>query len=130
MAAGRSHGPDDRTKTRLKVGDTVMVIAGGNNKKPNRTLKSQVGKLKKILFKKDRIIVEGLNIGTRHKRALSPNEPSGKIQKEGSIHISNVMYYHEGSKQPVRLTVRTLEDGRKVRGFIDRKTKKFEQIDA
>lgn len=130
MTAVRSHGPSTRTKTRLKVGDSVMVIAGGNNKKPNRVLKSQVGKVKKILFKKDRIIVEGLNISTRHKRALSPNEPSGKIEKEGSIHISNVMYYHEASKKPVRLTVRTLEDGRRVRGFIDKKTKKFEQIDA
>ena len=119
-----------KAKTRLKVGDPVMIISGGNKKKANRQLKSQVGKIKQIISKKSRVIVEGANMVTRHKRAVNPNEPSGKIEKEGAIHLSNVMYYHEETKQPVRLTVKTLDDGRKVRGFINRETKEFEQIDA
>lgn len=130
MLGKTSHGPESRTKTRLKVGDTVMVIAGGNKKNPKKQLKSQIGKIKRILGKKDRVIVEGVNMVTRHKRAVNPNEPSGRIEKEGSIHVSNIMYYHEDSKRPVRITVRTLDDGRKVRGFINQESNKFEQIDA
>lgn len=118
-----------KAKTRLKVGDPVMVISGGNKKKANRKIKSQVGKIKKILTKKGRVIVEGVNMVTRHKKAVNPNEPSGRIEKEAAMHLSNVMFYHEESKQAVRLTVRTLDDGRKVRGYINRETKEFEQID-
>ncbi|MCL4142984.1 UNVERIFIED_CONTAM: hypothetical protein GTU68_047080 [Idotea baltica] len=81
------------------------------------------------MSKKGRVIVEGVNMVTRHKKAVNPNEPSGRIEKEGSMHLSNIMFYHTESKQPVRLTVRTLDDGRKVRGFINRETKEFEQVD-
>ncbi len=118
-----------RANCRLKVGDPVMVLVGGNKKK-EKVLKSQTGKVLRILAAKNRVVVEGLNMIKRHKRATSSNEPGGIITREGSIHLSNVMYYHEETKRPVRLKIKKLEDGRKVRGFLHPETKKFEQIDA
>ena len=116
--------------TTLKKGDPVMVIAGGNSQKERRQIKGKVGKILRLLPKKNRVIVEGLNIVKRHKRAAQAGESSGIIEKEGSIHISNVMYYSETLKKPVRLKHKTLNDGRKVRGYINPKTKQFESIDA
>ena len=52
---------------------------------------------------------------TSRQRAAAPNRQAGKIQKEGSIHVSNVMFYAEKIKRPVRLKHRALADGKKVR---------------
>jgi len=112
----------------IRRGDTVMVIAGGNSKNAKRVLKGQVGKVARFVGE-DRVVVEGLNMVTRHQRATGPDKPAGKVQKEAPIHVSNVMYYAEKIKRPVRLKHNTLADGKKVRGYIDAKTKKFEQID-
>jgi large subunit ribosomal protein L24 len=111
----------------LRKGDTVMVISGGNKKKrPN------IGKVGKILrfVGTERVVVEGLNLHTRHVRAARPGAPSGRIQKEGSIHISNVMFYAEKIKKPVRVRSQFLSDGRKVRGYKDPSTQQFVQIDV
>ena len=115
------------TSRLLKVGDPVMVIAGGNPQR-GRVLKGQTGKILRFLPKKDRVVVQGLNMIKRHKRAVRPGEPSGVIQKEGSLHISNLMYYSEAMKKPVRLRSQRLEDGKKVRGFTHPEKKTFEQI--
>ena len=115
--------------TKLKVGDPVMVIAGGNPNK-GRNLKGRVGKVKKINSETGRVWVEGLNMIKRHKRALSANDSSGIIEREGSVHISNVMFYAESVKSPVRLCHGYLGDGRKVRGFRHPETNKFEQIEV
>ena len=104
-----------------------MVIAGGNPQR-GRVLKGQTGKILRFLPKKDRVVVQGLNMIKRHKRAVRPGEPSGVIQKEGSLHISNLMYYSEAMKKPVRLRSQRLEDGKKVRGFTHPEKKTFEQI--
>jgi large subunit ribosomal protein L24 len=116
------------TSTDLKVGDTVLVLAGGNTKK-NKVLKGQIGKILKFNKKSGRVIVEGLNKIKRHKRALTSQETSGVIEKDGSVHMSNVMFYSEVLKRPVRIKHKKLDDGKKVRGYLDPKTKKFEQID-
>ena len=102
-----------------------MVIAGGNKtKRPN---KGQVGRI--LGFQgSDRVIVEGLNLVTKHKRATKPGEQSEKTQIPGGIHLSNVMYYSDKIQKPVRLKQKFLDDGRKVRGFIHPETGEFEQI--
>lgn len=125
----RDGGEKATLSTALKAGDVVMVITGGNNKR-GRVLKGQTGKILRFVPKKDRVVVEGLNIVKRHKKALQSNETAGIIQKEGSIHISNVMFYNQELKRPVRLKHKMLEDGRKVRGFVHPVSKKFETIDA
>lgn len=117
---------ESRANSSLKKGDVVMVISGGN--KTKRPIKGQTGKILDI--RGDRVIVEGLNIITRHKRASQPGQPSGKIESEGSIHISNVMYYAEKAKAPVRIVHKKLEDGRKVRGYNDPKKGEFVQIES
>lgn len=114
-------------KSKLKAGDTVMVMAGGNKNK--RANKGKVGKLVRFVGEaKQRVIVEGVNFLYRHLRQSAPGKPSGKIQKEGSIHISNVMYYVEKLKRPVRLKSQTRQDGTKVRGYIDPQSKKFVEL--
>ena len=117
-----------RLITSLKKGDAVMVIAGGN--KETRQIKGKVGKILRFAgWKRNRVVVEGVNLITRHQKAKGPNSPAGKVQREGSIHISNVMYYVEKLKKPVRLKHRVLADGKKVRGYISPETKEFVQID-
>ncbi len=106
-----------------------MVLVGGNRKK-KKVVAGQTGKILKFLPKKNRVIVEGVNFVKRHKRALSPQDTAGIIQKEGSIHISNVMFYAQDLKRPVRISYKTMKDGRKVRGFRNPKTNDFEQIDT
>ena len=113
--------------TLLKVGDSVMVMAGGNKKK-DKTLKGQVAAIKAIRPKTSRLVVEGLNLVKRHKRAGSAQETSSIIVKEGSLHISNVMYYSAAHKRPFRLKTQVQADGTKVRGFINPETKAFEAI--
>lgn len=119
----------EKVSTALKAGDTVMVIAGGHKtKRPN---KGQTGVLKKFVGKNsERVIVEGVNMITKNLKATAPGQPSGQVQQEGGIHISNVMYYAEKIKKPVRIKHSRLEDGRKVRGYTDPESKEFVQIDA
>lgn len=128
-----AHSPrgtkEGKVSTDLKVGDTVMVIAGGN-KRSGKTLKSQTGKILRILSKRNRVIVEGVNMIKRHKKAMTSQDSAGIIEKEGSVHISNVMYYSEELQRPVRIKSKTLDDGRKVRGFVHPESKEFEQIDV
>jgi len=102
-----------------------MVITGGNEKKQ---LKGLTGKILRFVPKKNRVVVEGLNYVSRHKRAASATDTSGKIVKEGSIHVSNVMFYSDELKKPVRLKHQVREDGKKVRGYLNKTTGQFVEI--
>lgn len=118
-----------RIEVSLKKGDLVMIIAGGN--KNSRPLKGKTGKIARFVgANRDRVIIEGLNMVIRHTRPTAPNRPSGKVSKEAPIHISNVMFYAEKFKRPVRIKHKVLDDGRKVRGFISPENKEFVQIDS
>jgi len=128
MKSTKKNSAKQAVKSSIRRGDTVMIIAGGNSKNSKRTLKGQTGKVLRFVGT-DRVVVEGLNMVTRHQRATGPDKPAGKIQKEAPIHISNVMYYAEKIKRPVRIKHNVRADGKKVRGYIDSKTKQFEQID-
>jgi large subunit ribosomal protein L24 len=117
-----------RLKTRLQVGDTVMVLCGGNSVS-GKELKGKTGRILRFIPKKGRVVVEGLNLIKRHQRATSATNPGGIVQREASLHISNVMYYSSDLRKPVKIVYRDLEDGRKVRGYMDSSKEKFEQID-
>ncbi len=114
-----------RIRTSLKVGDTVMVIAGGSGKK--RENKGKTGKILKFVGN-DRVVVEGINFIVKHQKQLGPTKPAQRLVKEGAMHISNVMYYAQKISKPVRLSKKVLEDGKKVRGYLDPTTKEFVQI--
>jgi large subunit ribosomal protein L24 len=118
-----------KVPTFLKKGDPVMVIAGGN--KTKRPIKGQVSRISAIVGDKgDRVILEGLNLFVRHKKATAPGEEGGKKSVEKSVHISNVMYYVEALKRPVRLAKEIAQDGKRVRGYRDPETDKFVQLEA
>ena len=74
---------------KIKKGDTVRVIAGKDNGKE--------GKVVAIDRKKGRVLVEGVNMITKHVKPSAANQNGGIVQKEASIDISNVMYLHKGS---------------------------------
>lgn len=105
----------ERKSTLLRIGDSVMVIAGGNKK--SNILKNQVGRIIQVLG--ERVVVEGLNLGWSFKRPAKLGEKGSRVRVERSVHISNVMFYAEELKRPVRLKVQVTADGDKKRGYRD-----------
>lgn len=91
---------------KIKSGDTVIVIAGKD--------KGKTGKVLKTLAKENRVIVEGVNVQTKHKKARNPQDEAGLIKIEGSIDASNVMFYDEKTKKPSRIGY-SIEGDKKVR---------------
>jgi len=98
-----------RAQIRIKKGDNVFVLSGKE--------KGKTGKVLEIDHEKQRAIVEKLMIFKRHfKRGRNPSAPEGGIvEKNGSIHISNLALIDPESKKPTRLGTKVLEDGRRVR---------------
>ena len=82
----------------IKKGDTVMVIAGNNLKDVGRT-----GKVLKVDPAKERVYVQGRAIVVRHTKPRQQGEQGGRIEKEGSIHVSNVMLVCPSCKKPTRV---------------------------
>lgn len=80
-------------KTKLKKGDKVIIIAGKDKRTKNS---SAEGVITYIDRKKDRVVVEGLNMGTKHFKPTATNNQGGRIEKEMPVHISNVMYSYKG----------------------------------
>lgn len=96
-----------RHKCRLKKDDKVKVIAGKDNGK--------IGKILKINRKKERVLVENVNIVKRHTRPSAQNRQGGIVESESAIHWSNVMLMCNKCMSPVRIQMKFLEDGKKVR---------------
>jgi large subunit ribosomal protein L24 len=92
------------TKLKLKTGDTVKVIAGDH--------KGEEGKILEIIIAKNRAIVEGINMISKHTKPSATNPQGGIIKKEAPIHISNLMLVENG--KPTKVGYR-MEDGKKVR---------------
>ena len=90
---------------KIRKDDTVLVICGKD--------KGKKGKVLAVFPKKDTLIVEGVNIQTKHAKATA-NVPAEIRKQEGPIHASNVMYYDTKAKAPTRVGYRW-ENGHKVR---------------
>ena len=90
---------------KIKKGDTVQIIAGNDSGKTGRVIK--------VFLDKDRVVVEGVDMVKKHARPTQDNPQGGIIEKEATIHISNVMLVASG--KPTRVGYKTLEDGRKVK---------------
>lgn len=91
----------------VKKGDTVVVISGKD--------KGKKGKVLAAMPKTNRVIVEGVNMLTKHKKPNPQLQQGGIIHQEGSIHVSNVMLYCNKDKTGVRVGHKILENGEKVR---------------
>ena len=75
-------------KFKLKSGDTVKVIAGDH--------KGSEGKVLQIIRDKDRVLVEGVNLVSKHTKPSAQSPQGGIVKKEASLHISNVMLVEDG----------------------------------
>ena len=98
-----------RSAIRIKKGDTVFVRSGKE--------KGKTGKILEVDHEKQRAIVEKLMIFKRHlKRGRNPASPEGGIvEKNGSIHVSNLALIDPESKKPTRIGTKVLENGKRVR---------------
>jgi len=93
---------------RIRKGDQVIVITG--------KYKGQKGNVLRV--REDRVVVENVNLVKRHtKPNPQANKPGGIIEREASIHASNVMLFNPASGKGERVGYKTLDDGRKVRVF-------------
>ena len=91
---------------RVKREDTVVVIAGKD--------KGKTGKVVKVFPKTNKVIVEGVNVITKHQKPNAINPQGGIVNKEASIHISNVMPLDPETGKGTRLRFE-MRDGKKVR---------------
>ena len=93
-------------KLHIKKGDTVYVNAGND--------KGKTGKVLTVLPAKDRVIVEGVNVISKHTKPNSKQPQGGIIKQEAGIHISNVQLIDQQSGKPTRVGYK-FEDGKKIR---------------
>ena len=93
-------------KLKIKKGDSVVVISGRD--------KGKTGEVLRVLPAESRVVVQGVNLAKRHTRPRM-GEPGGIIEKELTIHISNVAHIDPQSRRPTRVGFRYLDGGRKVR---------------
>jgi large subunit ribosomal protein L24 len=97
----------ERVATRLKKGDTVLVVAGRERGKS--------GKLLKMIAEKNRATVERLHMVKRHRKGQGAQSAGGIVEKEASVHLSNLMLICGRCNKPTRIGSRRLEDGRSAR---------------
>lgn len=90
----------------VKKGDTVAVISGN--------FKGKQGTVKKVYTKKNRVVVEGVSVVSRHTKPSQSNPDGGIIKKEAPIDASNVMIIDSKTSKPARVGYK-FEDGKKVR---------------
>ena len=95
-------------KMRIRKNDTVIVRTGKDRGKRGRVLR--------VIADKNRLVVEGVNMIKRHTRPNpQKNIKGGIVEREASIHVSNVMLIDPETSEPTRIGSKTLADGRRVR---------------
>jgi large subunit ribosomal protein L24 len=92
---------------RVRKGDTVIVVAGKERGKRGRVLR--------VIPEKSRVVVERINMIKKHQRPNQRIRQGGIIEREGTIHLSNVMLVDPTSGKPTRTGARALGDGKKAR---------------
>ncbi|NGP90155.1 50S ribosomal protein L24 [Fodinibius halophilus] len=99
-----------RKKLHVKKGDEVKVIAGND--------KGREGRVLAVFPDKERVLVEGINMRVHHDQPTQDNPQGGRIEREVSIHISNVMVIDPSTGEPTRIGRKRIEEdggGRWVR---------------
>ena len=100
-------GVSQRIKMRLRKGDTVQVITGKD--------KGKTGEVLRTLPNENRVIVEGVNMRTRHVKPTQEGESGRIVTEEASLHASNVMIFSKDKKVTSRVELITEKDGSKKR---------------
>lgn len=93
-------------KLKIKTGDTVVVTAGEH--------KGSEGKVMKVFIEKNKAIVEGVNMVSKHQKPSAKNPQGGIAKMEAAIHVSNLSLLDPKSGKPTRVGYR-MEDGKKIR---------------
>ena len=93
-------------KLRIKKGDTVYVNAGND--------KGKTGKVLAVDPQKDRVIVEGVNLVSKHTKPNSKQPQGGILKQEAGVHISNLQLLDPQTNKPTRVGYK-FEDGKKIR---------------
>jgi large subunit ribosomal protein L24 len=96
-----------RTKMRIKKGDTVQVIAGKD--------KGKTGEVLRTLPYENRVVVQGINLRTRHVKPVQEGESGRIVTEEAALHASNVMLYSTAKQVASRVEVFIDQDGSKKR---------------
>ena len=92
---------------RIKKGDQVVVITGSD--------KGRRGEVLQVMPKDERAVVRGVRVVKRHTKPSGMGQPGGIIEKEGPIHLSNLMLVDPKSDKPTKVGFRVIEGGQKVR---------------
>ena len=92
---------------RLRKGDMVIVIAGAD--------KNKKGKVARVIAETNRVVVEGVNLIKRHTRPTPKNPSGGIIEREASLHASNVMLFDEKTGKGTRVRFKSDDKGNKTR---------------
>ena len=92
---------------RIRKGDQVVVITGSD--------KGKQGEVLSVQPKADRAVVRGVNVARKHTKPTGAGAPGGIVEKELTIHLSNLMLVDAKSGKPTRVGFRVLENGAKVR---------------
>ena len=108
-AVNRKRHADNAERQRVHVtkGDEVRVVRGEH--------KGSTGRVMRVYLKTGRVVVQGVNLVKKHRRARNPEEQSGIIEMEAPIHASNVMLLDPKSGEPTRTRRRIDTDGTKER---------------
>jgi large subunit ribosomal protein L24 len=99
--------PQVRLKMRIRKGDTVQVITGKD--------KGKTGEVIRTLPYENRVVVEGINMRTRHLKPTQEGESGRIVTEEASVHASNVMLYSTSKKVASRVEIVVDKDGNKKR---------------
>jgi|MudIll2142460700_1097286.scaffolds.fasta_scaffold436490_2 large subunit ribosomal protein L24 len=98
---------------KIRRGDTVVVLSGNDRGKTGRVLRVDASS--------QRLVVEGVRLMKRHARPTQRNPKGGIVEREGTIHLSNVALYRDGQKVKVGFVWRE-GDGKKSKFRIDRRS--------
>ena len=92
---------------RIRKGDTVLVTTGKS--------KGQRGEVLRVFPEAERAIVQGAAMARHHIKPTGMGQPGGIVDKEATIHLSNLQLIDPKSEKPTKVGFRVLEGGRKVR---------------
>ena len=91
----------------IRRDDTVILISGKD--------KGRTGRVVSVDWKRERILIEGVNIVTRHTKPNQTNQQGGLVKMESSVHYSNVQLYNPTLKRGVRIKIQKSDAGTKNR---------------
>lgn len=93
----------------IRKNDTVVIITG--------KYKGRRGRVLEVYPKKERLLVEGVNMMKKHMKPSKSNQQGGIVEREAPIHLSNVMAWCDAESKPSQIKMKKLEDGSRVRVY-------------